>query len=85
MFLRSDASTKDVASLIRQISMSTSKRVIENMTNPKVLEQLSKEADVSPAGELYADALSAEDGPAPTYLKMARHNVEQLLAGLARN
>jgi zinc/manganese transport system substrate-binding protein len=58
---------------------------IENMTNPKVLEQLSKEADVSPAGELYADALSAEDGPAPTYLKMARHNVEQLLAGLARN
>ena len=81
-----DASAKDVANLIRQIKRERIKAVfIENMSNPKVLEQLSKEADISPAGELYPDALSAADGPAPNYLKMMRHNVEQLLAGLKQN
>ena len=81
-----DASAKDVANLIRQIKRERIKAVfIENMSNPKVLEQLSKEADITPAGELYPDALSAADGPAPSYIKMMRHNVEQLLAGLKRN
>ena len=80
------ASAKDVANLIRQIKRERIKAVfIENMSNPKVLEQLSKEADISPVGELYPDALSAADGPAPSYLKMMRNNVEQLLAGLKRN
>ena len=81
-----DASAKDVADLIRQIKRERIKAVfMENMSNPKVLEQLSKEANIKPAGELYPDALSTADGPAPSYLKMMRHNVEQLLAGLQRN
>jgi zinc/manganese transport system substrate-binding protein len=29
-------------------------------------------------GALYADALSATDGPAPTYLDMFRYNVDLL-------
>jgi zinc/manganese transport system substrate-binding protein len=82
----SDASAKDVANLIRQIKREHIKAVfIENMSNPKVLEQLSKEAGISPAGELYPDALSAPDGLAPTYLKLVRHNVETILAGLKQN
>ena len=81
-----DASTKDVANLIRQIKREHVKAVfVENMSNPKVLEQLSKEAGISPAGELYADALSGPQGPAPSYLKMMRHNIEQLLVGLKQN
>ncbi len=81
-----DASAKDVGNLIRQIKRERIKAVfIENMSNPKLLEQLTREADVTPAGELYADALSAPGGPAPSYLNMMRHNVEQLLAALKRN
>lgn len=81
-----DASAKDVGNLIRQIKRERIKAVfIENMSNPKLLEQLTREADVIPAGELYADALSAADGPAPSYLKMMRHNVEQLLAAMKLN
>ena len=34
-------------------------------------------------GTLYTDALSAPDGPAPTYLGMFRHNIEALSAALS--
>jgi len=34
-------------------------------------------------GELYTDALSPPDGPAPTYLDMFRHNVGALTAAVS--
>ncbi|MBC7682371.1 MAG: metal ABC transporter substrate-binding protein [Ferruginibacter sp.] len=81
-----EASAKQVASLIRQIQREKIKAVfLENMANPKLLEQLSKEAHVVPGDTLYADALSAPDQPGATYLKMARHNITALLAGLQKN
>jgi zinc/manganese transport system substrate-binding protein len=58
---------------------------MENMSNPRLLEQLAKGADVIPSGKLYSDALSTADGPAPTYLKMMHYNVEQILSGLKQN
>lgn len=82
----SEASAKDVAKLIRKIKHDRIKAVfIENMSNPKLLQQLSREADVTVGGKLYADALSLPQGPAPTYLKMMRYNVEQLMMGLKQN
>ena len=81
-----EASAKQVASLIRQIQREKIKAVfLENMANPKLLEQLSKEAHMVPGDTLYADALSAPDKPGATYLKMARHNITALLAGLQKN
>ena len=81
-----EASAKTVASLIRQIQREKIKAVfLENMANPKLLEQLSQEAGVVPGDTLYADALSATDQPGGTYLKMARHNITALVAGLQKN
>jgi zinc/manganese transport system substrate-binding protein len=81
-----EASAKQVASLIRQIQREKIKAVfLENMANPKLLAQLSKEANVVPGDTLYADALSALDQPGATYLKMARHNITALVAGLQKN
>lgn len=82
----SEPSAKEVANLIRQIRKEKIRAVfIENMSSPKLLQQISKEAGVTPGGKLYADALSQADGPAPTYLKLMRYNIEQLLARLKLN
>nr|WP_231502051.1 metal ABC transporter substrate-binding protein [Herbaspirillum sp. RV1423] len=82
----SEPSAKEVANLIRQIRQEKIRAVfIENMSSPKLLQQISKEAGVTLGGKLYADALSQADGPAPTYLKLMRYNIEQLLAQLKLN
>ena len=82
----SEPSAKHVAQLIRQIKREKIKAVfVENMSNPKLIEQLSKDAGVSVGATLYSDALSQASGPAPTYLKMMNHNLTQLVAGMRLN
>ena len=78
-----EPSAKQVAKLIKQIQREKIKTVyVENMSNPKLLAQLSKDAGASVGASLYADALSAPDQAGATYLKMMRHNVSQLAAGM---
>jgi zinc/manganese transport system substrate-binding protein len=77
------ASAKGVAQLIRQIQREKITAVfVENMSNPKLLAQLGKDAGVTVGPALYVDALSAAGGPADSYLKLMRHNVTQLAAGM---
>ncbi len=78
--LDAEASALDVASvidLIRQRHITA--LFVENITNLRLLERISAETDVAIGGRLYSDALSATDGPASTYLKMMKHNIESLL------
>lgn len=78
--LDAEASALDVASvidLIRQRHITA--LFVENITNLRLLEGISAETDVAIGGRLYSDALSATDGPASTYLKMMKHNIESLL------
>jgi zinc/manganese transport system substrate-binding protein len=82
----SEASAKEVAQLIRQIQKEKIKAVfVENMSNPKLLAQLSKDAGVTVGPALYVDALSKAGGPADSYLKLVRNNVTQLVAGMKQN
>jgi len=82
----SEPSAKHVAQLIRQIKREKIKAVfVENMSNPRLIAQLSKDAGVSVGATLYSDALSEASGPAPTYMKMMRHNLTQLVAGMQQN
>ncbi|MDB5896372.1 MAG: metal transporter substrate-binding protein [Rhodoferax sp.] len=81
-----EPSAKAVAALIRQIQREKIRAVFfENMGNPKLLAQLSRDAGVTPGAELYADALSAPGKPGATYLSMMRHNIGQLTAGMQQN
>lgn len=81
-----EPSAKQVAQLIRQIQKEKIKAVfVENMSSPKLLSQLSKDAGVTVGAALYVDALSKAGGPADTYLKMIRHNVALLTAGMKQN
>lgn len=71
-----DPSAADVAKLIEDIRSEKASAVfVENITNPRLIEQIAAETGLKVGGELYSDALSDADGPAATYLDMMRHNV----------
>ena len=81
-----EPSARQVATLIKQIQREKIKAVfVENMSNPKLIEQLSKDAGATVGASLYSDALSGPDQPGSTYLQMMRHNVTQLAAGMRLN
>lgn len=79
-------SAKQVAQLIQQMQREKIRAVfVENMSNPKLIAQLSKDTGATMGASLYADALSSADKPGATYLQMMRHNVTQLVAGMKLN
>jgi zinc/manganese transport system substrate-binding protein len=81
-----EPSAREVAQLIRQIQGEKIKAVfVENMSNPRLLAQLTKDAGATVGATLYSDALSSADKPGSTYLQMMRHNVTQLAAGMKLN
>jgi zinc/manganese transport system substrate-binding protein len=82
----SEPSAKDVAALIRQVREQKIKALfVENMSNPGLIEQIARESGGVVGPRLYSDALSAPNGPAPTYEAMMRHNVTALVAGMLKN
>ncbi len=48
---------------------------MENISNPRLVEQIAGETGLKVGGTLFSDALSAADGPASTYIDMMRHNI----------
>ncbi|MDD3182432.1 MAG: zinc ABC transporter substrate-binding protein [Alphaproteobacteria bacterium] len=73
-------SAADVANLIHQIQKQDIKVLfIENMTDPRLIEQIAEDTGARMGGTLYADALSKPDGEAPTYLEMMKVNIKRLL------
>lgn len=78
------ASAKTVARLITQIRRENITAVfVENVSGPRLIEQIARETGVRLGGKLYSDALSKKDGPAPTYVAMIRHNAKLLTAAMA--
>jgi zinc/manganese transport system substrate-binding protein len=76
-------SARDVARLIQQIRKESVKAVfVENISNPRIIEQIAKETGAKIGGTLYSDALSEANGPAPTYIDMIRHNAKTIAAAL---
>lgn len=74
-----EASAKDVARIIRQIKAEKVPAVfLENITNPRLAEQIARESGAKIGGRLYSDALSAQNGPAGTYIVMMKHNISQI-------
>jgi zinc/manganese transport system substrate-binding protein len=78
-----EPSAAEVGRLIRQIRSERITAVfMENMGNPATLQRLAQEAGVRVGGRLYADALSAADGPSASYEAMFRHNVTLLVPAM---
>lgn len=78
-----EPSAADVAKLITQIKDEGIKTLfIENMTDPRLIQQIAKDTGARVGGKLYADALSKEGGDAPTYLDMMRHNTRVIITSV---
>ena len=78
-----EPSAREVGWLIRQIRQEQIPAVfMENITDPRLIERISKESGARLGGTLYSDSLSDENGPVPTYLTMMRYNADTLSAAL---
>jgi len=76
-----EPSSKKVSALIVLIKKQGVKAVFaENIENPKVLTEITKETGAKLGGELYADGLGDEE--ATTYPDMVRYNLTTIVGGL---
>lgn len=81
---QAEPSAREVARLIDQIRRDGIRAVfVENVTSPRLVEQIARETGAKAGGVLYSDALSAKP-PADTYLGMMRWNADQLLKALGQ-
>ena len=80
----SEPTARGIARLVQQIREERIRALfVENVTDPRLIEQIGRETGLRPAGRLYSDALSAPDGTAPTYVDMLRHNTLALTRAVA--
>lgn len=78
-----EASAADVAKLIDQVREDSASAVfVENVSNPRLIEQIAKETGLKVGGALYSDALSAADGPAATYVDLMRYNIRTIAGAI---
>ena len=76
-------SAKDVARIIVQIRKQKIPAVfMENIADPRMMEQIAKESGAKVGGRLFSDALSDDKGPAPSYIDMMRNTIHQLSSAL---
>ena len=79
----SEPSARDVARIISQIRRQRIPAVfLENISDPRLMQRIAKETGAKIGGTLYSDALTAANGPAPTYIDMMRHNLGTLTGAL---
>lgn len=80
----SEASARDIAATITQIRTAKIPAVfLEDLGDPRLISQIATEAGARVGGTLYSDSLSDENGDAPTYIAMVRHNIKALTSALA--
>ncbi len=80
---KAEPSAHDVARLIQQLrDGAITALFVENIANPGIIDQISRETGTAIGGRLYSDALSKADGPAPSYLKLLCHNLDAVLSAL---
>jgi zinc/manganese transport system substrate-binding protein len=79
-----DIGAADLAGLIRQIRAEKIPAVfLENLSDQRLMRQIAAETGARIGGTLYSDALTAENGEAPTYIDLVRHNIKALTGALA--
>jgi zinc/manganese transport system substrate-binding protein len=82
----SEPSAKSLAELIRQMRREGIKALfLENISDPRLVEQLARDTGTVPGPALYSDALSRPNGPAPTYIRMIEYNTAALQQGMLKN
>lgn len=76
-------SAKDLARIIARIKRQKIPAVfLENITDPRMMQQIARETGAKIGGTLYSDALSEPGGPAGSYIELMRNNVRELSKAL---
>ena len=82
----SEPSAAELARLAQQIRRENIHALfLDSITDPRAMQQVARETGATIGGTLYGDALSKQGGEADTYLKMIRHDVATLKAGMMKN
>jgi zinc/manganese transport system substrate-binding protein len=82
----SEPSAAELARLTQQIRQEGIHALfLDSITDPRAMQQVANETGASIGGTLYGDALSKPGEEADTYLKMLRHDVTTLKAGMMKN
>jgi zinc/manganese transport system substrate-binding protein len=80
-----EPSARGVAKLISRIRAEKIPAVfLENVSDPRLARRIAAESGAKIGGTLYSDALTGENGAAPTYIEMVRHNIKALTEALDR-
>ena len=78
-----EVSAQDVARVVRELRAQHVRALfLESAGDPRLMQQIAREAGVRIGGELYADTLSTAGGPADTYLHLFEHNVKTMLQAM---
>jgi zinc/manganese transport system substrate-binding protein len=80
----SEPSARDIAGIITRIKSSKIPAVfLENISDPRLIQRIAAETGAKLGGTLYSDSLTGENGDAPTYNELVRHNIKTLTSALA--
>lgn len=83
---KSEPSAAELEKLARQIRAERTKAVfLDSITDPRAMQRVAGETGAVIAGTLYGDTLSPAPGEADSYIKMLRHDVSTLKAGMLSN
>jgi zinc/manganese transport system substrate-binding protein len=79
-----EPSARDMAAIIAQIKKEKIPAVfLENISDPRLMRQIAAETGAAIGGTLYSDSLTEENGEAPSYIEMVRHNIRTIASALA--
>jgi zinc/manganese transport system substrate-binding protein len=80
----SEPSARDIAGIITDVRTQKIPAVfLENISDPRLMRRISDETGARIGGTLISDSLTRENGDAPTYIDMVRHNIKALTSALA--
>ena len=83
---KSEPSADELAKLARQIRAEHVKALfLDSITDPRAMQRIAGETGAMIGGTLYGDSLSPAGGEADSYIKMLRHDVSTLKAGMLAN
>lgn len=79
----SEPSAQDLAKIITQVKTAKIPAIfLENISDPRLMRRIAADTGAKIGGTLYSDSLTAENGDAPTYIDMVRHNIKTLTSAL---
>jgi zinc/manganese transport system substrate-binding protein len=78
-----EPSARDIAAIVTQVRAAKIPAVfLENISDPRLMRRIAAETGAKIGGTLYSDSLTEENGEAPTYIDMVRHNIKALAGAL---